>query len=192
MRAIKCLVHKRIGVSGPGSVGKSVLSRKLSVSLGYPLIPEGVSGWFADTQKESPWRLTIKDQSRFQLEYVRQKIKRESALCEFVSDRTVLDAVILSVIRGCVRSWAQAIQLPFYRQAKNHAKSHYDLILVPSDSAPIGHCEIRYRCPSSARKRELQLLKRLLEEWDLNWMEFQHEAQRTVIRSKRAAVDYWI
>jgi len=119
----------RIGVSGPGGVGKTTLCYYLSHCLQITHIREGVRSWLTQKSYYSPWLLSQKEQINLQYWFLGYKIRLETYNDFFVSDRTTLDAVVLSRLRSVSEEMKRSVTLLEYI-ATNHAKNAYDLILV--------------------------------------------------------------
>lgn len=124
---------RRIAISGSHGVGKSRLAEQLSELLLLPRIDEVArsvaKGWFADSEairSASPGQKLL-----FQLCVFHSQIHEETKLQEFVSDRSVFDAVAYSIYYRIPRKITDSLT----EEAVKHSKG-YDLIIycpIPED-----------------------------------------------------------
>jgi predicted ATPase len=116
----------RIGISGPGGAGKTVLAAQLAASLGAVVVDEGIRQLLA--AEDHPWQLEWPRQLSVQADYLARKIAAERRLRAFVSDRTAVDLV--SLLR--LRAERQAVKPPtrLIAEALAHAASGYDLAVL--------------------------------------------------------------
>ena len=91
---------------------------------------EGVREWLAEAGVSSPYQLDAAAQLQLQRRFIEWKLDREASLEGFVSDRTVVDGL---VITKC-RLRAETFRREFHEeaaQARAHLRLAYDLFVVP-------------------------------------------------------------
>ena len=120
----------KIGVSGGPGVGKSSLAGALGAALGIPVIGEGVREWLREHGLITPHAATTSEQIALQDRYFKYKVDTESHLDNFVSDRTVIDGIVIAQHRLQHESEYASLEAIILR-AKAHAKATYDLVVVP-------------------------------------------------------------
>lgn len=118
----------RVGIAGGPGIGKTTLATALSAATGLSLVVEGVRPWLKLRGVTQPRALERADATALQLYFLRTKMRCERALDGFISDRTVIDGVVItrerisepnSEIEACVID------------ALDYAQSGYDLIVIP-------------------------------------------------------------
>lgn len=150
----------RVGITGGPGIGKTTLATALSVATGLSFVAEGARRWLRLRGAMQPMALECTDAIALQLHFLRTKMRRERALDGFISDRTVIDGVVIAgeriskpnlEIEGCV------IDALYY------AHLGYDLIVIPPfanyhDSDPV-------RAPwGEERAREHRRIEQLVME----------------------------
>jgi len=119
----------RIGIIGSAGTGKTTLAKHLAQVLGVELVEEGVREWLSQRGFSSPWELNEPLQVSLQEWYLENKIRRERECADFVSDRTVLDALVLSLLRGSLRREDSTFGR-FTELVLKHARTTYDLLIL--------------------------------------------------------------
>lgn len=119
----------RIGIIGAAGAGKTALSGGLSKRLGIVLVDEGVREWLWRKGLSSPWDLSEDLQIELQWWYLKRKIHWEQGSKSFVSDRTSLDAVVLSRMRGLFLLDRRELTL-MEEIALRHARRTYDVLFL--------------------------------------------------------------
>lgn len=120
----------RIGLSGGPGTGKTLLARAIQRRLQLPLIDEGVREWLATEAVTNLASLTRSEHAALQRQFLRWKIAEERVTPAFVSDRTVVDGVVIATMR-LGSPFFRGAGSALYNETRAHAQSTYDVVVVP-------------------------------------------------------------
>lgn len=118
----------RVGIAGGPGIGKTTLATALSAATGLSLVAEGVRPWLELRGITQPRALEYADAIALQLFFLRTKMRCERALDGFISDRTIIDGVVIT--RERISEPNREIEACTI-DALTYAQSGYDLIVIP-------------------------------------------------------------
>lgn len=149
MRYEERAIHRmmRLGIMGPAGSGKTVLARRLSQSLGLPLVPEGVRARLNQYGMRDPWALSWSEQIELQRWFLNYKCRCEEAIPSFVSDRTTLDTAVSLRLR-CPGEGALVLVQELVLRAVEHAKRTYTAVVILQGRYEAEHDGVRCVEPS--------------------------------------------
>lgn len=119
----------RVVVVGGAGTGKTTLSTCLARSLGVPLVEEGVREWLRERGKDSPSSMDQSQRIALQHYFLRTKLGRETCGLGFVSDRSVIDSLVLIALREGREGFAMMTSA-LLEHLWNHAKTVPTLIVL--------------------------------------------------------------
>ena len=150
----------RICLAGSGGTGKTTLLTKLNEDLDYPVIQEGIREWLVNNNFDDFKDMEPSDVVKMQSEVMDGKIRQESKLKDFISDRTTLENLSYGLRWiGSTSNENDEWMETYINRAMDHAKDNYDIVFI----CPWGIFDIEPDGTRSSKKYYQYMMQAIIE-----------------------------